>query len=69
MSANSATVQGESYVYGGIIFQRVTEADVKKPIPQIAPALGTDLLQGLVTGSRHLTWNDPSDGRLPESRG
>lgn len=47
MSVNSATVQGESYVYGGVLFQRVTEADVVDRSDRTG--IGTCLSQGLLT--------------------
>ena len=47
MSANGATVKGESYVYGGVLFQRVTEADVEGSRPT---SIGTCLTQGVLTG-------------------
>ena len=46
MSANGATVQGESYVYGGVLFQRVTEADLQNRSDYTG--IGTCVLQGLL---------------------
>ena len=46
MNANSATVQGESYVYGGILFQRVTDVEGSQRTD-----IGTCLMQGFLTGA------------------
>ena len=48
MSANGATVQGESYVYGGVLFQRVANLD---PATRPRVGFGTSLLQGVTTST------------------
>lgn len=49
MNTNSATVQGESYVYGGILFQRVTGADLQNRSDHTS--MGTCLFQGLLASA------------------
>ena len=49
MSANGATVHGESYVYGGVLFQRVTEGDSEKRSHRTG--IGACLSQGVFTGT------------------
>lgn len=49
MSANRGNVQAETYVYGGVLFQRVTEADVKDRSDHAS--IGTCLAQGLLTNA------------------
>jgi hypothetical protein len=53
MSATGTTVQDESYVYGGVLFQRVTEADSAKPSHRTG--IGTRVTF-LITRCRTLTY-------------
>jgi len=49
MSVATATAQGESYVYGGVLFQRVSESKPLAKPPRVGFA--TSLWQGLTTGA------------------
>lgn len=49
MSVATATTQGESYLYGGVLFQRVTETE--REARPLRAGLLTCLSQGLATGA------------------